>query len=151
MHEVSDRGEPRASLAMTARRVWPSPCVYWVGTPEIVHFRGSILGLRIPLSTLRTRPHGRLRMTRGRRGWLGLRRTTLPFAPPRRFNPAHTRQGHLPHKTCKISIVAFSIPAAKSVGHRVPRARQTTAKQPQSQSMRTTSNPAQSLTKHRSH
>ena len=43
------------------------------------------------------------------------------------------------------------IPAAYSFGHRVPRARQTTAKQPQSQPVKTTSKSAQSLAKHRSH
>src|SRR5208282_2676764 len=32
------------------------------------------------LSTLRIRPYDRARKTRSRRGWLGLRRTTLSFA-----------------------------------------------------------------------
>src|SRR5919106_1096069 len=43
-------------------------------------FRGSILRPRVPLSTLRRRPHGRPRMTRGHRDWLGLRRTELASA-----------------------------------------------------------------------
>src|SRR5215472_9601079 len=38
---------------------------------------------------LRLRPHGRLRMTRGRRGSLGLRRRALSSPPPGRFIPAH--------------------------------------------------------------
>src|SRR5439155_2671839 len=53
--------------------------------PEVVHaFRGSIPGPHLPLSTLRGRPHGRPRMTRGRRGSLRLRRMTLSFTAPRR-------------------------------------------------------------------
>src|SRR6058998_1024573 len=55
--------------------------------PEVVHgFRGSIPGPPLPLSTLRGRPHGRPRMTRGRRGSLRLRRMTLSFTAPRRFD-----------------------------------------------------------------
>src|SRR6516162_6736740 len=42
-------------------------------------------GLRVPLSTLRLRPRGRRRMTRGRDDSLGLSRTTLSFATLRRF------------------------------------------------------------------
>src|SRR5712692_2617362 len=48
-------------------------------------FRGSIPGPHVPLSTLRRRPCGRLRMTRGRRGSLSLQRMTLSFTTPRRF------------------------------------------------------------------
>jgi len=46
---------------------------------------GSIPGLRVPLSTLRPRPYGRTRMTRGRRSWLSLQRMTLSFTTLRRF------------------------------------------------------------------
>src|SRR5262249_1557520 len=46
-------------------------------------------GPRVPLSTLRLRPRGRRRMTRGRDDWLGLSRTTLAFATLRRFSTAH--------------------------------------------------------------
>lgn len=53
-----------------------------------IRFRGSIARLHMPLSTLHTRPHGRPYMTRGRRGWLGLHRTTLSFATSHRFIPA---------------------------------------------------------------
>ena len=48
-------------------------------------FRGSIPGLHIPLSTLRPRPRGRRRMTRGRCGSLALHRMTLSFTTPCRF------------------------------------------------------------------
>ena len=51
-------------------------------------FRGSIPGPHVPLSTLHPRPHGRRRMTRGRRESLALRRMTLSFTTPRRFIPA---------------------------------------------------------------
>jgi hypothetical protein len=44
------------------------------------HFRGSMAGLCIPLSTLRRRPYGRLRMTRGHCGSLYLQCSGL--APP---------------------------------------------------------------------
>src|SRR2546425_3497099 len=53
--------------------------------PGVSHgFRGSIPGPYLPLSTLRGRPYGRSRMTRGRRGSLRLRRMTLSFTAPRR-------------------------------------------------------------------
>jgi len=42
--------------------------------------RGSIPSPPFPLSTLRRRPRERRRMTRGRRGWLPLQRTTFSFA-----------------------------------------------------------------------
>ena len=42
--------------------------------PELRLFRGSILSLPVPLSTLRLRRYRRLRMTRGRCGWLLLQR-----------------------------------------------------------------------------
>lgn len=45
-------------------------------------FHSSIPGLRVPLSTLRRAPCGCRRMTRGRRGWLGLHRATLSFTTP---------------------------------------------------------------------
>ena len=57
-------------------------------------FRGSIPGPHVPLSTLRRRPHGRLRMTRGRCGSLVLHRMTLSFTTPRRFIPAHKETHH---------------------------------------------------------
>ena len=47
--------------------------------------RGSIPGPRVPLSTLRPRPHERARMTRGRRSWLSLQRMTLSFTTPCRL------------------------------------------------------------------
>ena len=42
--------------------------------PRLRLFRGSILSLPVPLSTLRLRRYRRLRMTRGRCGWLLLQR-----------------------------------------------------------------------------
>jgi hypothetical protein len=55
--------------------------------PEIARFRGSILCLHLPLSTLRRRRYRRLRMTRGQCGWLDLHCqglapfTTVPACP----------------------------------------------------------------------
>src|SRR4051812_4336701 len=46
-------------------------------------------GLRVPLSTLRLRPYGRRRMTRGQDDWLGLSCTTLAFVTLCRFSTAH--------------------------------------------------------------
>ena len=48
--------------------------------PGASTFRGSIPSPRFPLSTLRRRPRGRQRMTRGRRGRLHLRRAALASA-----------------------------------------------------------------------
>ena len=47
--------------------------------------RGSIPGLRVPLSTLRPHPCECARMTRGRRSWLSLQRMTLSFTTSRRL------------------------------------------------------------------
>jgi hypothetical protein len=44
-----------------------------VGVPGLKTFRGSMAGLPAPLSTLRPRPRGQRRMTRGQRGSLLLR------------------------------------------------------------------------------
>ena len=60
-----------------------------VGTLEQNHFPGSMPGPHFPLSTLRLRPRGRLRMTRGRCGSLGLHRMELPSTTLCRFLPAH--------------------------------------------------------------
>jgi hypothetical protein len=49
-------------------------------------FRGSIPDRHVPLSTLRRRPHGRLRMTQGQCGWLFLQCMTLSFTTTRWFN-----------------------------------------------------------------
>src|SRR5713226_7563863 len=53
-----------------------------------IRFRGSIPALRVPLSTLRARPHGRVHRTRGHRGWLALQCATSSFATLCRFIPA---------------------------------------------------------------
>jgi len=62
------------SLALAGWSVLPSAIYDTVGTLKKNHFRGSMPGPHFPLSTLRLRPRGRLRMTRGRCGSLGLHR-----------------------------------------------------------------------------
>lgn len=54
----------------------------------VSRFRGSIPGLRVPLSTLRASPRGHVRMTRGHCGWLALQSTASSSATPCRFIPA---------------------------------------------------------------
>jgi hypothetical protein len=55
--------------------------------PGVARWRGSILCLSLPLSTLRRRRYRRLRLTRGQRGWLDLHCqglapfTTVPACP----------------------------------------------------------------------
>ena len=51
-------------------------------------FRGSIPGLRVPLSTLRARPRDHVHMTRGHRGWLALQCANSSFATSCRLIPA---------------------------------------------------------------
>jgi hypothetical protein len=51
-------------------------------------FAAQCPGLRVPLSTLRARPCGRVHMTRGHRGWLALQCAIPSFAAPCRFIPA---------------------------------------------------------------
>ena len=65
--------------------------------PDFPIFRGSIPRLHVPLSTLRVQPYDWPRMTRGRCDSLGLHRTALSSAPPRRFIPAHLLQSHHGH------------------------------------------------------
>ena len=73
-------------LAIAVCAVWPSACSERVGT-QIGRFRGSILCLHLPLSTLRQRRYRRLRMTRGQCDWLDLHCqgltpfTTVPACP----------------------------------------------------------------------
>ncbi len=76
-------------LALATPGISPSACDHGVGVPKFVRFRGSIPGLHVPLSTLHADPRGPSCMTRGRCGSLHLHRTTLAFAAPRRFIPAH--------------------------------------------------------------
>ena len=66
-------------------------------------FRGSVPGLRVPLSTLRARPLGRVHMTRGHRGWLALQCANPSFAALCRFIPALLQTESLrasPHCVC---------------------------------------------------
>jgi hypothetical protein len=87
MHaEVSD---PAGSVyASPGRRIRCClPRVRSASAPRTGRFRGSILCLPVPLSTLRRRRYRRLRMTRGQRGWLDLHClglapfTTVPAYP----------------------------------------------------------------------
>lgn len=59
--------------------------------PERGCFRGSMVGLYTPLSTLRRTPRDVQRMTQGRRGSLHLHRKRLSLSTPCRFLPAHNR------------------------------------------------------------
>ena len=81
------------SLAISEQPVLPSAIVDTVGTPKQTYFRGSIPGPHFPLSTLRLRPCGRLRMTWGRCGSLSLHRMELSSTTLCRFLPAHHRLG----------------------------------------------------------
>src|SRR6516165_7327871 len=56
-----------------------------MGFLEEQYFDALSLGLHAPLSTLRKRPRGRPRMTRGRCGWLGLHRNGLTPSTSCRF------------------------------------------------------------------
>src|SRR5262245_22556640 len=69
--------------------------------PGVARFRGSILCLHVPLSTLRRRRYRRLRMTRGQCGWLDLHCqglapfTTVPACP-----------GAYPNARCQLPLEA---------------------------------------------
>src|SRR5881396_1339877 len=64
--------------------MWPSAYSYGVGVPK----RGSFAA-EYPACPYPCQRFADGRMTRGRCGSLALHRTTLSFATPRRFNPAH--------------------------------------------------------------
>jgi hypothetical protein len=67
--------------------------MHGVGTQNR-NFRGSMAGLRAPLSTLRRGPHGQPRMTRGRCGSLLLHRKGLaPSTPCRSPGASHMFSG----------------------------------------------------------
>ena len=53
-----------------------------LGLPGEQNFDAQSPGLHVPLSTLRVRPRGRPRMTRGRCGWLDLHRNGLSPSTP---------------------------------------------------------------------
>ena len=71
---------PRRPPWRSPMRASPFRLLHGVGAPGWTTFRGSRTCPRLPLSTLRRQPRGRLRMTRGRRGWLGLQRAELASA-----------------------------------------------------------------------
>ena len=87
----------RQQLAITRPAILPSAKGNCVGTPN----QGDISPLNSPAcmypSTLRLRPHGRRRMTRGHRGSLHLRCRAFSSPPPCRFIPAHAPSLH-PHR-----------------------------------------------------
>ena len=84
---VSDRaGSRRASRWRRVGCGLPLSSTASAPRSGVMRFRGSIPGLHVPLSTLRRRPYGRRRMTRGRCGSLLLHRMTLSFTTPRRFD-----------------------------------------------------------------
>src|SRR6516164_1983445 len=69
-------------------------------------------GPRVPLSTLRRRPHDRRRMTRGPDDWLGLSGVTFSFTTPCRF-----RTGALTVLTCR-RIAMSAMPPTHSANDR---------------------------------
>ncbi len=89
------------------------------------YFRGSIPGLHVPLSTLRSCPYEQQRMTRGRRGPLTLQRMTLSFTTPRRFIPAHSR---FPHASCPCTASTVAGGRPETAGGRYPQAYVSTAR-----------------------
>jgi hypothetical protein len=81
------------ALALSRPSVLPST-ICTVSAPRIGNFRGSMAGLRAPLSTLRRGPHGQPRMTRGRCGSLLLHRKGLaPSTPCRSPGASHMFSG----------------------------------------------------------
>jgi hypothetical protein len=85
MLRVSDRVEPSDSSQLALSSVLPSAKDNSVGAPDF-RFRGSMAGLRLPLSTLRRRPRGRHRMTRGQGGSLLLSCIELASTILRQFH-----------------------------------------------------------------
>jgi hypothetical protein len=85
MLRVSDRVEPLRGLRHAPPKVLPSAQDNSVGAPDF-RFRGSMAGLRFPLSTLRRRPRGRIRMTRGQGGSLLLSCIELSSTILRQFH-----------------------------------------------------------------
>ncbi len=69
--------------------------------PQTFRFRGSMAGLRFPLSTLRRRPHGRPRMTRGQNGSLLLSRVELSSTSFTSFTGALFIRGRPPFESVR--------------------------------------------------
>jgi hypothetical protein len=91
---VADDARSReVRLCQTRPSMLPST-ICTVSAPRIGNFRGSMAGLRAPLSTLRRGPHGQPRMTRGRCGSLLLHRKGLaPSTPYRSSGASHMFSG----------------------------------------------------------
>ena len=96
VREVSDHAGLAWSSPWGAARCCLPP-ISTASAPWISTFRGSILCPHVPLPTLRRRPRGRQRMTRGRRGRLCLRRTELPSATTCRFSRRTENVGSQSH------------------------------------------------------
>ena len=75
---VSDCAESHSRLALTPDRVWPSALLNSVSTPVSIISQLNTLPACAPV-TLRWRPHGPPRMTRGQGGSLLLPCETLPI------------------------------------------------------------------------
>jgi hypothetical protein len=80
------------------------------------HFRGSMAGLCVPRTTLRCRPHGRLRMPRGHCGslLLSVQWTCTTYSSP--VLPAHPVNGpHLAADSSVIALVWFTVSSEPEV------------------------------------
>lgn len=77
MRRVSDRAGSTQGLRLASRVILPSASDNGVGISDDPDFAAQYLACRFPLSTLRLRPHGRIRMTRGRSDSLLLLRIEL--------------------------------------------------------------------------
>ena len=95
MPEVSD---PARSVSLSPKhgRQCCLPRVRSASAPRTRRFRGSILCLHLPLSTLRASRYREPRMTRGQRGWRDLRCRGLAPLPLCRLFPAHPNAGAQP-------------------------------------------------------
>ena len=88
MHRFSDPARSADGSRKRRQRYCLPPVVRASAPRSDLSFQGSIASLRVPLSTLRRRPHDRQRMTRGHRGSLVLRCRALSSPSPCRFIPA---------------------------------------------------------------
>jgi len=96
------------ALAMTRQNVLPS-AICTASAPRIGIFRGSMVGLCAPLSTLRRNPRGQLRMTRGRCGSLLLHRKRLALSTPCRSPGASQMFSALPQNRTSLNAVGMSV------------------------------------------
>jgi hypothetical protein len=99
MHRFFDPAGPVGGSRVAPPAVLPSAYCESVGTPHLAVISGLNSPACVPLSTLRLRPCGRRRMTRGHRGSLVLRCGALSSPSPCRFIPAYRNAPavHSPH------------------------------------------------------